>query len=176
MTRKQHVIIFEGCDKVGKTEMAKELSKRLQIPYFKNKNEWSAFENDKDYFVNALKYADPFFFSFLNDTKTSVILDRSYPSEWVYSRVYSRKTDENMLRSIDDYVSINIQAKIIVPYRTSYVGMRDNVHDINSEKLQELSDLYKDFCAWTSCKTLRFCIDSEDIEYEMKSIIEFLGE
>jgi hypothetical protein len=31
------VILFDGPDKVGKTEMVKELSKRLNVPSFKNK-------------------------------------------------------------------------------------------------------------------------------------------
>ncbi len=53
------VVLFDGSDKVGKTEMAKELSKRLLIPYFKNESEWKAFSNDQNYFVNALKYGDP---------------------------------------------------------------------------------------------------------------------
>lgn len=173
--RDQQVIIFEGCDKVGKTEMAKELSKRLSIPYFKNTSEWAAFENDKDYFINALRYSNPYFFSFLNETKTSVILDRSYPSEWAYSCVYNRQTDIKALNYLDELAAEQLKAKIIIPYRTSYVGLKDDVHDIDSDKLQEISDTYVMFSKWTKCDVLRFCIDSEDIEYEMKTIMQFLS-
>jgi hypothetical protein len=167
------VVIFDGPDKCGKTEMATELSKRIGIPYFKNTSEWSAFENDPDYFRNALKYGDSYFYSFLRDTGTNVILDRSYPSEWVYSKVFDRERDENVLRSIDNIAS-QCGARIVIPYRTSYEGISDDVHDIGSERLQEIDAAYEEFARWTNCNVLRICVDCEDIELEMKEIINFL--
>jgi thymidylate kinase len=169
----QRVVIFEGCDKVGKTEMARELSSRLQVPYFKNKAEWKAFSLEPDYFVKALRYGDPYFYTFLRDTKTSVILDRSYPSEWVYSKVYGRKTDDDALKHIDSFAA-SFGVKIIIPYRSSYVGLKDDIHDISEYHLQKLSDAYEEFAKWTKCDVLRFCIDSENLEWEMKTIQEFL--
>lgn len=169
----QTVVIFEGCDKVGKTEMARELSRRLDIPYFKNKSEWKAFSSDPDYFVKALRYGDPYFYTFLRDTKTSVVLDRSYPSEWAYSRVYNRNTDDDALTHIDA-LAASFGVKIVVPYRSSYLGLKDDIHDIGEDYLQRLSDTYATFAKWTKCEVLRFCIDSEDIEWEMNTIQKFL--
>jgi thymidylate kinase len=169
----QKVVIFEGCDKVGKTEMARELAKRLEIPYFKNKSEWRAFSSDKEYFVKALRYGDPYFYTFLRDTNTSVILDRSYPSEWVYSKVYDRKTDDDALTHIDS-LAASFGVKIVIPYRTSYSGLKDDIHDIGEYHLQKLSDTYETFAKWTKCDVLRFCIDSEDLEWEMNTIQKFL--
>ena len=173
MHNQQTVVIFEGCDKVGKTEMARELARRLNVPYFKNTSEWGAFGSDTAYFVNALRYGDPYFYSFLRDTKTSVILDRTYPSEWVYSRVYGRQTDHSALLHIDT-LAASLGAKIIIPFRSSYSGMKDDVHDIDEKHLQLLSDTYKEFADWTRCETLRFCVDSEDLEWEMETIQKFL--
>lgn len=167
------VVIFEGCDKVGKSEMANELSRRLSIPYYKNKSEWDAFAKDPGYFVNALRYGDPYFYSFLRDTGTSVVLDRSYPSEWTYSKVYGRKTDDEALDYVDS-LAASFGVKIVIPYRSSYSGMKDDVHEIDENYLQRLSDTYAVFAKWTKCDVLRFCIDSEDLEWEMETIQKFL--
>lgn len=168
------VVLFDGSDKVGKTEMARELSKRLCIPYFKNQSEWHAFSNDPNYFVNALKYGDPYFYNFLKMTGHSTILDRSYPSEWVYSRVYGRPTDHEALSHIDG-LAADVGVKIIVPYRTSYEGLHDDMHDIDSAYMQKISDMYAEFLNWTKCETLHLCVDSEDLDWEMKTILDFIG-
>ena len=167
------IIIFDSADKCGKTEMATALSRDLGIPYFKNKQEWQAFGKDPNYFVNALRYGDTYFYNFLKDTGTSIILDRSYPSEWVYSKIYGRATDEVTLRYIDD-LAASAGAVIIIAYRTSYVGRRDEVHDIDEVHLQKLSDMYAEFAAWTKCRTLRFCVDNEDLQEELTAINNFI--
>jgi thymidylate kinase len=167
------VVLFDGSDKVGKTEMARELSKRLNIPYFKNESEWNAFSNDPSYFKNALRYGDPYFYNFLKKTGTSVILDRSYPSEWVYSNVYNRSTDVEALNHVDS-LAASMGVKIIIPYRTSYEGLHDDMHDIDAKQMQKISDTYADFIKWTRCDTLHMCIDAEDIDWEMKTILEFI--
>ena len=61
MNLAQNIIIFEGPDGCGKTNIATALSGHLNIPYFKNESEWEFFENDPSYFVNALTYGDPYF-------------------------------------------------------------------------------------------------------------------
>lgn len=167
------VVLFDGCDKVGKTEMARELSRVTGIPYFKNRSEWAAFSNDPSYFVNALKYGDPYFYNFLKDTGLSTILDRSYPSEWVYSRVYNRPTDDKTLEYVDS-LAASMGLNIVIPYRTSYEGFRDEIHDIDSKHLQKLSDTYADFLKWTKCKTLHLCVDSEDLIWETRTILDFI--
>lgn len=171
--KKQHVIIFDGPDRCGKSEMSKHLASILGIPYFKNESEWNAFSNDKEYFSNAMKYGDDFFYRFLRDTGVSCILDRSYPSEWVYSKVYGRKTHDDSLKWIDGIAS-SIGTKIIVPYRSSYAGMRDDIHDIDDEHLQKIHNEYVNFLGWTSCKSLHICVDDENLDREMSEIAEFL--
>ena len=168
-------IIFDGPDMCGKTEMATALSERLGIPYFKNKSEWSAFEDDPSYFQNALKYGDTFFYSYLKQTGASVILDRSYPSEWVYSLAFERDRDIKLLRHIDD-LAAKAGTRIVIPYRTCYDNIHDDVHNINSDDLKKLHDLYLGFAGWTNCKVLRLCVDSEDLLWEINSIVSFLEE
>jgi hypothetical protein len=167
------IIIFEGPDKCGKTEIARALSKRLGIPYFKNPNESRAFKHDNDYFVNALVYGDSFFYEFLKQTGTSVILDRSYPSEWVYSKEFDRDTSEQMLKYIDK-LACEAGAVIISPYRTTYSGIVDEESGIKEDMLLKLDVRYLSFLNWTQCPTLRLCVDDEDTEREVSEILKFL--
>ena len=59
---KQRIIIFEGPDGCGKTNIAAELSRRLNIPVFKNDQEWSHFgtQDAAEYFRLTAKYSYPF--------------------------------------------------------------------------------------------------------------------
>lgn len=170
----QKVIILDGADRCGKTTISTELSKRLGIPRFKNDRESMFFENDPDYFVHALKYGDPYFASYLRQSGASIILDRSFPSEWVYSRAFNRQTNHDMLRMVDTMYA-NVGAKIIIPYRSSYDGIQDDqFKSIDTKMLFKIDALYSDFSKWTSCKTLRLCVDSEDIEAQIEQILAFV--
>jgi thymidylate kinase len=170
----QRVIIFDGPDRLGKSTMSKRLSEILGIPRFKNHREKKFFENDPGYFVKALKYGDPYFVSFLEQSKVSVIIDRSFPSEFAYSNVLGRETNMDILRMVDTMYA-DIGTKIIIPYKTSYEGMKDDQFSIiDSSMLQRLDVLYSEFIRWTSCDVLRLCVDDEDIEHEMAEILDFI--
>ena len=85
----------------GKSEISKELARRLGHAYFKNTDEWTTDLRTPEYFKNILVYGGTFLTSFLEQVKPNVVLDRYYPSEWVYSRVFGRETDEVVLKKID---------------------------------------------------------------------------
>ena len=69
--------MFVGPDMCGKTNISQELSKRLQIPYFKPSEEKLTFLNNQDKFVLDAKYADTRMADFLKQTKHSVIFARN---------------------------------------------------------------------------------------------------
>lgn len=169
----QHVIIFDGPDGCGKTNIATELSKQLGVPYFKNKREAKYFENDPGYFIKALKYGDPYFCSYLQQTHASVILDRSFPSEWAYSQAFGRETNMDMLRMVDGLYA-GIGAKIIIPYRSSYAEVNDVFKAIDEPALVKLDGLYREFVKWTTCDVKMICVDDEDLGREMAEIIPFV--
>ena len=175
MIKGQSVVIFDGPDMCGKTEMAHALSPIIQAPYFKNESEWEYFENDPSYFRNALVYGDTFFYSYLQQTGASVILDRSYPSEWVYSRIFLRVTNQKALREIDKKAH-SLNTKIVIPYRTSYEGLEDQFSSITPSRLTEIEMLYRKFSEWTLCDTLLLNVDSEDLDEEISEILNFIGE
>lgn len=171
----QQIIFFVGPDKTGKTNIAKALAQRLNIAYFKASSEHNSFANKRELFLNQLRYADMRVFDLIKQTNLSVIFDRGYPCEYVYSAVTNRETDHKMLRLEDDsYASLD--AKIIFCYRTTYENLCDDIDpSINSEKLQELSDAYARFISeFTRCRTLKLCVDSENLEQQISTITKFL--
>jgi hypothetical protein len=174
MNHKQKIVIFEGPDGCGKTNISHALSDAAGIPYFKNKDEWKNFVNDPSYFVNALTYGDPYFLSYLEQTRANVIVDRWYPSEWVYSRVFDRPSSPAILRKIDDRAAA-LGAKIIIPSRTSYDNVVDQFEDVITPNiLRVVDELYHEFAEWTECDTLLLNVDDEDLSRELLEVRNFL--
>lgn len=174
-SQKQVVVIFDGPDRCGKTNISKAFAWRYGIPYFKNESERTYFDvPDTTYFTNATKYIDSYMASFLLKTGTSVILDRAWPSEFAYPRVFNRKQDMGILREIDRRWSW-LDTRIVITHRSSYVGICDQVHDrITSDKLQLLDEVYHEFADWTMCKTLLLNVDDEDLTRELSLVENFV--
>ena len=171
---KQRIIVYDGMDRCGKTEMAKELSRRIGVPYFKNGAEHTHFLKNPEYFINAIRYVDTYFTSYLESSGASVILDRAYPSEWVYSQALNRPTDMGILRELDER-HCALGTRIIIPYRQNRDKVGDDYEAVNKNS-QKIHDLYQEFFKWTKCETLLLQVDHEDLELEMKDTMQFLEE
>jgi thymidylate kinase len=131
------------------------------------------FERDPDYFVHALRYGDPYFAAYLKQSGASIILDRSFPSEWVYSRALERHTDHDMLRMVDTMYA-ELGTKIVLARRSSYEGIIDDEFRVlDSKMLQRVDELYAEFSEWTSCQTLTLLVDDEDLEREIEAVTLF---
>lgn len=173
---KQTIIIFEGADRCGKTQIAHELSARLSIPYFKASNERDVYLNKKDYFIKHLQYADPRVVDVLKQTGQSLIMDRAYPSEWVYSKVMNRETDDRMLEKVDESFA-ELNAWIVVCHRSSYQGIVDDIDsNINEDVLKNLDNEYKNFLKFTKCKKMMLNVDDENLDREVNDVLFTLGE
>jgi len=169
------LLVLEGCDRCGKTEIAKELSAHLGVPTFKNTGEWDTDLKDSSYFKNLLLYGGTFLIDFIEQTKPSAIFDRYYPSEWVYSRYFKRETNDEILRKIDKKFAA-AGGKIVLCRRKSYAGIRDDLHSyIDDQVLEGIDKLYAEFEAWTSCPVLTLWVDDEDLSREVKEIKGWLG-
>lgn len=170
---KQIVTIVVGPDMTGKTQIAKALSQKLNIPYFKNENE--NFGDKKDFFINSLRYFAPPLASFIKQTGQSVIIDRGHPCEWVYSQVFKRETDMQALTQVDQAFA-DLGAIIIFCWRTKHLRDDDAHPDIlNTSKLAELQEKYREFCRWTKCKVIPLCVDDEDLKREVDDILALTG-
>lgn len=170
---KQLVVIYDGPDACGKTHMAQELARRTGVAYFKNQDEHRYFLKDPDYFVHAIRYVDTYFTSYLESSGVSVILDRAWPSEFVYSHVLGRKTDMGLLRELDDRHAA-LGTRLIIPYRTSYSRIRDDYKQV-TDNIQRIHDRYMELAAWTKCDRLLLNVDDEDLDRETSETLAFLG-
>jgi thymidylate kinase len=160
---KQNVIIVEGVDKVGKSTIAKELSKAMKIPYFKYNifNYW-----DKGQFEQATYFDQPYLVELLKQTKYSIIIDRAYPSEFAYAPVFGRNYDEEFLKKIDEKFA-ELQAVVILCFKYN-----NNKKDekVPLEKYKEILDRYLKFITWSKCRVILLDTTSMDL----KSQISFL--
>lgn len=153
--------------------MAQELSRYLDIPYFKNEDEHKYFHADPAYFIHAIRYVDTYFTKYLEASGASVILDRAWPSEWVYSKVFGRETD-NFILDFLDKKNAELGTLIISPYRKNYDLLDD--YDNIKENIVKIDQLYLELSKWTGCKMLRFCVDDLTLDQEMDIIMNFIEE
>lgn len=167
---KQKIILCGGPDRCGKTNILQELSNRTLIPYFKAKDEHKNFLYSQNNFINELRFADPRTIDFLSQTGYSVLVDRAYMCEWVYSRFFNRKTDEKMLSYIDEEYS-KLGAQILICTRKSFVGIQDDLNPkIDQYALEKISNLYNRFMYWTKCKTFKIYVDNENLNQQIIEI------
>lgn len=171
--KKQRIVAFCGPDMCGKTQIAKELSRRTSIPYFKASSEHSDFLLKPERFIQSLRYSDTRMLDMFQQCDYSMILDRCWACEYVYSQAFERETDLDMLRYVDDRFA-KLGALVVVTYRSSYQGIVDDLdpNRLYDKKLQQIHDLYQKFIEWTSCEVLQLNVDDENLNRE---VIEIMG-
>jgi hypothetical protein len=172
----QKIIIFCGADMTGKTEISMALSKKLNIPYFKASTEKNNFKKSPEFFINEMRYADPRMTDMLKQTKISLIMDRGFPCEWVYSRAFDRKSD-NIATLKSDKEFSKLGAKIIICYRNCYDGLIDPDRPdlLLPHKLLEINNLYYKFTEISNCETFCLNVEDENIDRELNEILNFLS-
>lgn len=165
----QRIVIFDSPDGTGKTEMAKELTNYSFIvnnaPYFRMGSQHRNFVEGR--FKTALEFDQTYIAEFLRQTGHSVVIDRAYPSEWVYSKAFDRETNEEVLNAVDEQFA-QMGAVIVIPLRRDYSKNRED-EVVKKEMLQDIADLYEDFIDWTSCRTISIYVD--DFENDLKKEI-----
>ncbi len=167
---KQQVIIFEGPDGTGKTEISKKLSEVLNIPRFKNELE-SSLVFDKNNSSHAA-YNSYYMAEFLKKTGYSAILDRLHVSEYVYSKFYGRKTNRDLLFAAEIELS-SIEAKIIYCYKSEYSKYSDK--HVDFEDIAKLDKEYRYFLENESiCNFLALDTSFEDLEDQTLRILNWI--
>jgi hypothetical protein len=148
-------IAFIGPDMTGKSNIAEELSLQTGIPVFKNSGEWKTQLDSPEYFLNLLRYGGPFLMDFIRQTNTSVILDRFYPCELVYSEAFKRETDMEAVGWMDtNFAAAN--GKFIICLRKDYSGLVDDQYpdQLPPSMLKILDIGYRAFYDSTACECL----------------------
>lgn len=169
------MIAFIGPDMTGKSNIAAELSNQTNIPVFKNTGEWKTQLDSPDYFLNLLRYGGPFLMDFMRQTSTSVILDRFYPCELVYSQAFDRETDMNAVSWMDtNFAEAN--GKFIICLRKDYSGLVDDQYpdQLPPSMLKRLDSLYRSFFDTTACECLILETDDMNLNNQLEKIKIFL--
>lgn len=174
---KQQIIILCGPDMTGKTQIAKELSKITNVPYFKASSEHHAFLKDPEKFIKDIRYADPRLVDFVKQTGASVIFDRGFPCEWVYSKAFNRETDLDAIKRIDDAYAVLDTRVIVCMRKNGFDGIVDDIDPkrLNSKKLQEIQEIYYRYAVFHMlCKSMFLYVDDENLQRECDEVLKFL--
>lgn len=169
----QRLIIMEGPDGCGKTNIGKALSRYYNIPYFKISTEADNWRNNK--FKEALEFDQTWASQFFEQTGISAICDRMYPSEWTYSKVYSRQTNPDVLEHVDEKFA-RCNCIIIICRRRDYSVVSDDL--VKGIDTLELIDYqYGAFIEWTRCSKIEIYVDDfESRSDQLRYLVPKLNE
>ena len=167
-----NIIMFIGQDMCGKTEISTQLASLFGWQYYKNSDEFSIFTNPSYSADDMVKYSTPAILNFLkqcNFQNNGIILDRSVPCHFAYSKALNRQFDEELLWKFDEEFA-NLNAKIILCYKTKYTNFNDEyvTEDIQLDVLK----YYKEYLTKTKMKYIEICTDSEDLVQEFGQIFK----
>ena len=165
------LIIFEGPDRCGKTEIAQEIANRLGISVYKSGKEHEIF-HDPDGQYLSLKWANYEMIKLLETTKASVIFDRFFPSECVYAQVFKRKTDLGLVMKYDEWWS-RLGGKIIWLDKPKMDGDDELIPE---SKYNEIRDKYWDYMKISQCDVYYVNTTDHDLNRQVDEIMNFIEE
>jgi thymidylate kinase len=169
----KHIIIFEGPDRTGKSEIGQTLADVLNIAYFKNPNEHNNFKEYNT--LDAFRYDTKYILSLIQADvfkNSGIILDRHFPSEYVYAKVYNRKTDENLIWHYDNEFA-KLNATIIYCYKSTYDDFSDEL--ISENDIKNIRNVYEnDYLKNTKMNIIKLETSNENLQEQISYIMSKL--
>ena len=162
-------VILTSPDLCGKTNIAAELSRVTGVPTYKSGREHSLF-HVKDAQYNILKYAVYEQLQIVSLCNLSIIFDRFFPCEFVYSKVYHRNSDDTLVLSYDSWWN-ELGGKIVFLDKPEMDG-DDEL--IAASKYQEIRTLYDKYKKLTTCKHITIDTSDYNLINQVNTILEFL--
>lgn len=175
------ILIFEGPDGAGKSTIAKALSDKAKIPLMAA---LTAPQDPGSYdgFLMNLVWGEVKLFEFFKSAygsylETPIIRDRSFFSEFVYSKVFNRAT---CMKTIDKlakgyYEAEEFEALIFVCMREDrrYKTEADEFSSVNSN-LEKIHNGYMDLVENSKLPGRFFRLDTsdEDLDKQLKYIMQ----
>lgn len=175
---RQTILIFGGPDKCGKTTIAKEMARQLQIPYFKPAHQQIIAETSPETFALQTRHGEPKLLDFVQQTGYSVIMDRSFPCDWVYSKVLGRETAWNAIQLLDEaYATLNAKLIFCVKTKTGYERpIPDSWKKITNDVLRDLDAHYRVYARDSAMDALVLDTTDEDLFRQTNAIRNFIQE
>lgn len=166
------IIIFEGVDNCGKTEISTAVVKHL-LPdhkYFKVKQEQLHIQSKShDVLREAHILQMNFFYELARQTDQNVVMDRFYPSEYVYGSLF-RDIDEEVIWHYDKLFS-ELDVKIVILEKGDKY-LQDELW--TNEQLIAVREKYKEFASKTKCKVYVMNTESENLDEQLAELSIFL--
>lgn len=166
------IIHCEGPDNVGKTHIAHALASKYNLAYWKNDDNKVYQENNPGMFLSILRFHYSQFprMSQLFESKCGgIVFDRNFISEWVYSNLFRRGTDDDLICLLEEEYAKLHTAGIVYCYKTGYDYHKDD--HINVEQVDKIRDLYQYYLNnRVKMPVLRLDTTNEDIDSQLEKI------
>jgi dCMP deaminase len=161
------LLIFEAPDKHGKTELAKRLSRELELSYIKLNN-INIEENKKiDLNVSISTHSQLETVTQLYEAGVikDAIFDRFHASEFVYNNLFGRNYDLGYIKGIEDRLLQSNDVILIRPIASPSTVIKrwGNENIIQASQRRELDRLYDEFYKNTKLDVIEIDTD-KDIE------------
>ena len=169
---KQIIIILVGHDNSGKSHIAKALSQSLSLPIFKMdtpKKFWDP--------VIAQRYASEAITQVFEQTKASAILDRGFPCDYMYSKLFNRPFDyEKNFETDARFAKMN--TLIVLCYKSEAKHLDDEEDRVNfqitTKDYYKMTDTYREFKKQSQCRWLTLNTDDENLGAQLLKITDNL--
>ena len=164
------ILIIEGPDNCGKTNIASLLSDVLKIPVYKSGREVDAFK-EKDAQYNILKWGVYEQLKMVETYDSGIIFDRFFPSEFVYSKVYNRKSDIELIKKYDKDFN-RLGGKIIFLDKQIMDGEDELIHENQYQEIREQYKIYKNEI--TSCDYITIDTTDRNEHMQLTKLLPFV--
>lgn len=170
------IILFEGFDGTGKSSIAKELSIKLNIPYFKKPNDDESLTSNYNPEMSLI-YETRKFIEFL-DAKVikDVIIDRDYISEFAYGKILRDKIykDNNIERFIWLYDSLLFKQDFFIIYCFKNNDTFIDKYNTVMQNKEEIINRYSLFMKNTHNRVLLLNTTDKDLKKQLEIIETFI--
>jgi thymidylate kinase len=168
---KNNIIIFEGTDSCGKTNISHAFAAKYpSFDYFKLEKEKLFIKTLSPEQIRLMHENEiDFFLSFLKQVHVKVIMDRNYPSEIVYGRLF-RTVDEELMSKVDAEFA-ELGTKIVLLTKDDSL-LRDDI--FNKPDLLKIKKGYEQFAKETKCEILTLDTSDFNLDEQIKKIETFI--
>jgi dCMP deaminase len=135
--------LLEGVDGAGKTTLARELSQRLNVPIYKSANKPISHSDDQHtaQVIAVLEdHARTSLLAAVDDV--DLILDRGFPSNWVYGNYFEREFSREEVWA-QDAVLAEVPHRAILLTRAGYPRNSDS--HLAQEDVNGIESLYREY-------------------------------
>ena len=167
------IVIFDGCDNTGKTTIAQALARRLMWTYFKYTFvDKSLLANDICSIVNenlerySLQMLEALGGSY--GRGVNIIIDRHYPSDYVYGRMFRNRTLES-LRKIEEHL-IQLRHLIVICTKDE-IEVKDDAF-VDKTQQKTANNMFRDFKNFSNANVLLLDTTDENLEKQLDTIIK----